>query len=287
MKVPFGIAQQGKSFRNEITTEHFVFRTCEFEQMEMEFFVEPGTQKEWHEYWCSERMKWWKRFANNKDKFRLRQHEKDELSFYSDNTYDLEYEYPWGWGELEGIASRTNYDLSRHSEASGVKLSYFDQQKPDPQTGKPGWRYTPFVIEPAAGLTRGVLLYLLDAYAEEAGVDAEGEGKTRVVLKLHPRLAPIKAAVLPLFKKDGLPDIARDIVSRFFKAGINARYDEQQSIGKRYARHDEVGTPYCLTVDHQSKEDGTVTIRYRDTTKQERIKIDEALTVVRKKLEES
>ncbi|MCO6430444.1 MAG: glycine--tRNA ligase [Deltaproteobacteria bacterium] len=284
MKVPFGIAQQGKSFRNEITTEKFIFRTCEFEQMEMEFFVEPGSQKEWLDYWCRLRLEWWKRFANNKDKFRLRQHAADELAHYADDCYDIEYEYPWGWDELEGVASRTDYDLKRHEEDSGTKLSYFDQQKADPTTGKQGWRYTPYVIEPAAGLTRAVLVYLVDAYSEESGVDAEGGEKTRVLLKLSPRLAPIKAAVLPLVKKDGLPDVARKIVEQFYAAGISASYDEQQSIGKRYARHDEIGTPYCLTVDHQTISDNMVTIRDRDTTRQERIAVDQAIETVRARI---
>ena len=285
MKIPFGIAQVGKAFRNEIITEKSVFRTCEFEQMEIEFFVEPGTQAEWHEYWKQERMNWWRTYANNKEGFRLRQHAADELAHYSDNCYDIEYQYPWGWDELEGIASRTDYDLSRHTEESGVKLTYFDQQKNDPSTGKSGWRYTPYVIEPSAGLTRATLAFLLDAYSEESGVDASGEEKTRVVLKLHPRLAPIKTAVLPLVKKDGLPDLAREIVQQFYKAGVNARYDEQHSIGKRYSRHDEIGTPYCLTVDHQSLEDRTVTIRDRDTTKQERISVEEALQTVKTRIE--
>lgn len=284
MKVPFGIAQQGKSFRNEITTEKYIFRTCEFEQMEMEFFVEPGTQAEWMKYWTKTRMEWWQGLANDKSRFRLRQHEQDELAHYADDCYDVDYQYPWGWDELEGIASRTDYDLTQHAKESGVKLSYFDQQKNDPATGKPGWRYVPYVIEPAAGLTRGVLMFLLDAYAEETGTDAEGNTKTRVVMKFNPKLAPFKAAVLPLVKKDGLPEIAREIVSVFFKEGINASYDEQQSIGKRYARHDEIGTPYCITVDHQTREDRTVTIRDRDTTTQERIKIDEALAVVRNRI---
>lgn len=284
MKVPFGIAQCGKSFRNEITTEKFIFRTCEFEQMEMEYFVEPGTQAEWMKYWTETRMSWWRRFANNKDAFRLRQHEPSELAHYADNCYDVEFAYPWGWDELEGIASRTNYDLKKHSEESGNKLSYFDQQKNDPETGKAGWRYVPYVIEPAAGLTRAVLAYLCDAYAEEGGTDAEGNDKTRALLKLHPRLSPIKVAVLPLVKKDTLPDIAREIVSTFFKAGVNSKYDEQQSIGKRYARHDEIGTPYCITVDHDSIKDGTVTIRDRDTTQQQRISVNEALIVVQQRL---
>lgn len=284
MKVPFGIAQQGKSFRNEITTEKFIFRTCEFEQMEMEFFVEPGTQREWHKHWIEARMSWWHRYANDKDSFRVRPHTDDELAHYADACADIEYKFPWGWDELEGIASRTNYDLTKHAEHSGVKLSYFDQQKPDPETGKVGWRYVPYVIEPAAGLNRAVLAYLSDAYTEDSGVDAEGEAKTRVLLKLHPRLAPIKAAVFPLVKKDGLPELAQKIVNEFWKAGVNARYDEQQSIGKRYAKHDEVGTPYCITVDHDSLNDSMVTIRDRDTTQQERISIDVALETVRRRL---
>lgn len=287
MKVPFGIAQQGKSFRNEITTEHFIFRTCEFEQMEMEYFVEPGTEQEWFDYWCEERMKWWQSLANEKDKFRLRPHEPCELAHYAAGCFDVEYDYPWGWDELEGIASRTNYDLSKHAEHSGAKLTYFDQQKNDPETGKPGWRYVPFVIEPAAGLTRAVLVYLCDAYTEDTGVDADGNEKTRVLLKLNPKIAPIKAAVLPLTKKDGLPEIGKDVVKKFLDAGINASYDEQQSIGKRYSRHDEVGTPYCLTVDHDTKDDNCVTIRDRDTTEQERISIEDALEVVRKRIAEA
>lgn len=284
MKVPFGIAQQGKSFRNEVTTEKFIFRTCEFEQMEMEYFCEPGTQKEWLKYWTDTRIGWWQRYANDKSAFKLRQHEADELAHYADDCYDIDYRYPWGWDELEGVASRTDYDLCKHAEESGVKLSYFDQQKIDPATGKPGVRYVPYVIEPAAGLTRACLAYLCDAYAEEEGVDAEGQTKTRTLLKLHPRLAPFKVAVLPLLKKDGMPEVGRKIVADFFKAGINASYDEQQSIGKRYARHDEVGTPYCLTIDHQTLQDNTVTIRDRDSTKQERISVDGALGVVKERL---
>jgi glycyl-tRNA synthetase len=284
MKVPFGIAQVGKSFRNEIVVEHYIFRSCEFEQMEMEFFCEPGTQAEWMKYWCGERMAWYHRFANNKEGFRLRPHDEDELAHYSDECYDVEYMYPWGWGELEGIASRTDYDLSKHAEATGVKLSYFDQNKQDPATGKNGWRYTPYVIEPAAGLTRSVLCFLLDAYHEEKGVDAEGKDKSRVVLKLHPKLAPYKAAVLPLVKKDGMPEKAREIIKMLRRAGLNVSYDEQQSIGKRYARHDEIGTPYCLTVDPQSLEDQTVTIRDRDTATQQRIKIEDALRIIQDRM---
>lgn len=285
-KVPFGIAQQGKSFRNEIVVEHFIFRSCEFEQMEMEFFCEPGTQKEWLDYWKNERINWYRKFANSPDDFALRQHDSDELAHYSDDCYDIEYKYPWGWDELEGVASRTDYDLKKHSEGARVKLTYFDPQKEDPKTRKMGWRYTPYVIEPAAGLTRSVLAFLLDAFQEETLTDANGKEKTRDVLKLHPLLAPYKVAVLPLVKKDGQPEKAREIVKEFQKAGINASYDEVQSIGKRYAKHDEIGTPYCLTVDNQSLEDNTVTIRDRDTTKQDRIAIADAIRTVQKRLNE-
>ncbi len=284
MKVPFGIAQMGKSFRNEITVEHFIFRCCEFEQMEMEYFVEPGTQKDWHKYWCDTRLTWWQSLANKKDDFKFYYTAKEELAHYADAGVDIQYRYPWGWDELEGIASRTNYDLTSHMNESGVKLSYFDQQKNDPQSGKPGWRYVPYVVEPAAGLTRSVLMFLLDAYSEEEGVDADGQKKVRVVLKLNPRLAPFKVAVLPLMKKDGLPEVAREIVQNFYKAGIHASYDEQQSIGKRYARHDEIGTPYCLTVDPDTLKDKAVTIRDRDTTKQERISITEAISAVQERI---
>ena len=288
LKVPFGIAQMGKSFRNEITVEHFIFRSCEFEQMEMEYFVEPGTQKEALDFWKDKRLSWYQRYANDPSKFRLRQHEPDELAHYADDCYDIEYEYPWGWGELEGIASRTDYDLKKHSESSGVRLTYFDQEKDNPETGKKGVHYTPYVVEPAAGATRTTLMYLLDAFCYDSPrPDAKGNAKTRRVLKLHPRLAPYKVAVLPLVKRDGMPELAREIVQQFFNSGINAKYDEQHQVGKRYARHDEVGTPYCLTVDGQSLEDGTVTIRDRDTTEQERIKIDEALQVVAGRLAES
>jgi len=281
MKIPFGIAQMGKSFRNEITVEHFIFRSCEFEQMEMEWFCEPGTQKEWLDYWKDQRLAWWRRYANKPDMLRLRAHEEDELAHYADACYDIEYLYPWGWDELEGIASRTDYDLKKHAEYSGKKLSYLDQQKKDPETGKNSWRYTPYVVEPAAGATRGLLVYLLDAYTEETAPDAKGEETIRTVLKLHPRLAPYKAAVLPLVKKDGMPETARKIVADFFRNGINTRYDEQHTIGRRYRRHDEAGTPFCLTIDGLTLKDGTVTIRHRDTMAQERISGDRAVEVVK------
>lgn len=286
-KVPFGIAQQGKSFRNEIVVEHFIFRSCEFEQMEMEFFVEPGTQGEWLDYWCSARMNWYQKFANSPDKFRLRRHDKDELAHYSDDCFDVEYAYPWGWDELEGIASRTDYDLKKHAAATGAKLSYFDPNKADPETGKQGWRYVPYVIEPAAGLTRSVLAFLLDAYKEEEGVDAKGNKKVRVYLALHPKLAPIKAAILPLVKKDGQPELARELVAMMREQGLNVSYDEQQSIGKRYAKHDEIGTPFCFTVDSESITDRQVTVRYRDTAEQKRVSMQEALALVKQAVDGS
>ena len=271
MKVPFGIAQMGKSFRNEITVEHFIFRSCEFEQMEMEFFCEPGTDDEWLEYWKTERMNWWKKYANDPSKFRLRAHEADELAHYAKGCFDVEYDYPWGWDELEGIANRTDYDLRKHAEHSRTKIEYFDAVERK--------RYTPFVIEPAAGATRGMLVYLVDAYTEEEIETSKGTD-TRTVLKLHPELAPIKVAVLPLVKKNGMPEVAREIVESFFDRGIAARYDEQHAIGKRYRRHDEIGTPWCLTVDGQTLEDGTLTIRDRDTMEQRRISVGDAVAEI-------
>lgn len=282
-RIPFGIAQMGKSFRNEITVEHFIFRSCEFEQMEMEYFIEPGSQDTWLDYWCNERLEWWRRYANHPENFRLRPHGEKELAHYASGCYDIEYKYPWGWDELEGVASRTNYDLLKHQEGSRKKIQYVDTLKEDPETGKAPWRYTPFVIEPAAGATRGMLVYLLDAYTLDTD-HIDEKGRPRTLLKLHPRLAPIKCAVLPLVKKDGLPEIAQNIVSEFFKAGINSKLDVQHQIGRRYRRHDEIGTPYALTVDHQSLEDQTVTIRDRDTTEQERIPIDKAVEIVRERL---
>ncbi|MCA9687169.1 MAG: glycine--tRNA ligase, partial [Myxococcales bacterium] len=278
-KIPFGIAQMGKSFRNEVTTEHFIFRSCEFEQMEMEWFCEPGTGREWLGYWKEQRMSWWRGLGLDPAKLRFREHESTELAHYSDGTFDIEYEFPWGWDELEGIASRTNYDLNAHMKGSGKKLHYTDPEKEDPDTGKKGWRYIPHVVEPAAGATRGVLAVLCGSYDEEPG-DAEGKG-ARTVLRLHPRLSPIKAAILPLVRKDGMPEVARKIADEFFRKGINAKLDEQHAVGRRYARHDEIGTPFCLTVDGQTLEDETVTIRHRDDRRQERIKVDAAVEVVK------
>ena len=260
-KPPFGIAQIGKSFRNEITPGNFIFRTREFEQMEMEFFVPPADGQRWYDYWRAERRRWYEDLGIRSDHLRLREHEADELSHYSSGTADVEYLFPIGWSELEGIANRTDFDLGRHAEFSGEKLEYFDQGSGD--------RYVPHVIEPAAGADRATLAFLVDAYDEE-----QVEGEQRTVLKLHPRLAPVKVAVLPLVRKDGQPEFARELHSVLRKRLVS-EYDEGGSIGKRYRRQDEIGTPWCVTVDHQSLEDKTVTVRDRDSLGQDRVHIDE------------
>jgi glycyl-tRNA synthetase len=270
---PFGIAQVGKSFRNEITPGNFIFRTREFEQMEMEFFVPPAQALRWFEHWLTERERWYLELGIRPDHLRLRAHEPDELSHYSSGTSDVEYLFPIGWSELEGIANRGDYDLTRHAQFSGEKLEYFDQTS--------GERYVPHVIEPAAGADRATLAFLVDAYDEEIlhGVaigehGAEGPiGELRTVLRLHPRLAPVKAAVLPLVRKDSQPDLARKVYESVREL-VQAEYDEGGSIGKRYRRQDEIGTPWCVTIDHKSIEDGTVTLRERDSLAQERLPID-------------
>jgi glycyl-tRNA synthetase len=259
-KPPFGIAQIGKSFRNEITTKQFIFRTREFEQMEMEFFVPPDQADEWFRYWLAERERWYLSLGLTEERLRLRPHDADELSHYSSGTSDIEYRFPTGWQELEGIANRGDYDLRQHAEASGEKLEYFDQAS--------GERYVPHVIEPAAGVDRAMLAFLVDAYDEE-----EKEGEQRTVLRLHPRLAPVKVAVLPLVRKDGQPELARE-VHQSLKPLMTSEYDEGGSIGKRYRRQDEIGTPWAVTIDHQSLEDRTVTLRDRDSLAQDRIEID-------------
>ncbi|HLB21915.1 MAG TPA: glycine--tRNA ligase [Solirubrobacteraceae bacterium] len=267
-KPPFGIAQVGKSFRNEITPGNFIFRTREFEQMEMEFFVAPDEAQRWFEHWLAERELWYTELGIRPDHLRLRAHDAQELSHYSSGTSDVEYLFPIGWSELEGIANRGDFDLSRHAEFSGEKLEYFDQQS--------GQRYVPHVIEPAAGADRATLAFLVDAYDEEVveGEGAgEGAGEQRTVLRLHPRLAPVKASILPLLKKEGQPELAQE-VHRAVRSVVQAEYDESGSIGKRYRRQDEIGTPYCLTIDHQSIEDRTVTLRDRDSLEQERVPIE-------------
>jgi glycyl-tRNA synthetase len=258
-KPPFGIAQIGKSFRNEITPGNFIFRTREFEQMEMEYFVPPAGAAEWHARWLDERMRWYTDLGIRPEKLRLRAHGPDELSHYSNATSDIEYLFPMGWSELEGIANRGDFDLTQHAKFSGEKLEYVDSATGD--------RYVPHVIEPAAGVDRAMLSFMVDAYDEE-----EVEGRQRTLLRLHPRLAPVKVAVLPLVNKDGQPEKAREIYEEL-RDLMPAEFDTGGSIGKRYRRQDEIGTPWGVTVDHQTMEDDTVTLRDRDTLEQSRIAI--------------
>jgi glycyl-tRNA synthetase len=269
-KPPFGIAQVGKSFRNEITPQNWIFRTREFEQMELEFFVPPAESAKWYEYWCNERLDWYIRHGIPTEMLRLRAHDADELSHYSSGTSDVEFMFPWGFDELEGIAQRTDFDLKQHAQHSGQKLDYFDQATNE--------RYVPFVIEPAAGVNRAMAAFLLAAYDE-----TEVNGEKRTVLRLHPRLAPYKVAVLPLSKKDTLTPLANEIYAQL-AANYMCDYDETQSIGKRYARQDEVGTPLCVTVDFESLEDHAVTIRERDSMEQIRVPIANITSAVRDKL---
>jgi glycyl-tRNA synthetase len=259
-KPPFGIAQVGKSFRNEITPQNWIFRTREFEQMELEFFVPPADGPQWYEYWCAERLDWYVRHGIPAEMLRLRAHDDDELSHYSSGTSDVEFLFPWGWDELEGIAQRSDYDLKQHAEHSGERLDYFD-----PATNE---RYVPHVVEPAAGATRTMAAFLLAAYDEDVIND-----EPRTVLRLHPRLAPYKVAVLPLSKKDTLTPLAREVRAALAERYL-VDYDETQAIGRRYRRQDEIGTPLCVTVDFDSLDDGAVTIRERDTTQQVRVPID-------------
>jgi glycyl-tRNA synthetase len=275
-KVPFGIAQVGKSFRNEITPGNFIFRLREFEQMEMEFFVEPGTDEEWHEYWINERLQWYVDLGISKDNLRMREHAQDELSHYSKRTVDLEYRFPFtDWGELEGIANRTDFDLKRHAEFSGEDLTYYDQDQDR--------RYHPYVIEPAAGVDRALLAFLLDAYVEEEAPSATGKMERRTLLKLHPDLAPIKVAVLPLSRNETLVPEARNILDAV-KPHWMTQYDEAGSIGRRYRRQDEVGTPYCVTVDFDTLEDRAVTVRERDSMRQDRLPLDGVVAYLQERL---
>jgi len=275
-KVPFGIAQIGKSFRNEITPGNFIFRTREFEQMEMEFFVEPGTDEEWHEYWIAERHRWYLDLGIRPENIRLRDHEKEELSHYSKRTVDVEYRYPFtDWGELEGIANRTDFDLKQHEKSSGQDLTYFDQEKDT--------RYHPYVIEPAAGVDRCLLAFLIDAYREEEAPTAKGDTEKRVYLALHKDLAPVKVAVLPLSRKEQLAPDARAVFD-LVKSSWMCDYDDAGSIGRRYRRQDEVGTPFCVTVDFDTLEDRQVTIRERDTMQQDRIPIENLLVYLQERL---
>lgn len=269
-KIPFGIAQIGKSFRNEITTGNFIFRTREFEQMEIEYFVKPGTDEKWFEYWVNERFNWYLSLGIKPENLRLRRHEKEELAHYAKDCYDIEYLFPMGWAELEGIANRGDFDLRQHAQQSGKDLSYFDDEA--------GERYIPYVIEPSAGVDRSALAFLVDAYDEEVV-----GGEKRVILRLHRQLAPIKVAVLPLSRNDRLVPLAKEIY-RELRRHFMAQYDDAQSIGRRYRRQDEIGTPFCVTIDFQSLEDGQVTIRERDSMAQIRLPIKELVEALRAKL---
>ncbi|MEU8251152.1 glycine--tRNA ligase [Nonomuraea sp. NPDC048916] len=277
-KIPFGIGQIGKSFRNEITPGNFIFRTREFEQMEMEFFVKPGTDEEWHQYWIDERFRWYSDLGINKDNLRLYEHPKEKLSHYSKRTVDVEYRFNFTggeWGELEGIANRTDFDLTAHSKASGVDLSFFEQDT--------GERYVPFVIEPAAGVDRATLTFMIDAYTEDEAPNAKGVMEKRTVMRLDHRLAPVKVAVLPLSRNADLSPKARDLAAQL-RRRWNVEFDDAGAIGRRYRRQDEIGTPFCVTVDFDTLDDQAVTIRERDSMAQERISLDQVDSYLRQHL---
>jgi len=270
LKLPFGIAQIGKSFRNEITPGQFVFRTREFEQMEMEYFCRPEEADKWFQYWLDARFNWYTSLGLDESRLRLRSHDPDELSHYSSDTADVEYEFPWGWDELEGIANRSDYDLRQHAELSGVDLRYYDQDADE--------RFFPYVIEPAAGATRATFAFLIDAYHEETVNDEQ-----RTLLRLHPRLAPYKVAVLPLSKRPELIEPAERVAEDLRKRWM-VELDLTQSIGRRYRRQDEIGTPYCVTIDFDSLEDGAATVRDRDTMRQDRVAMDQLAGFLSEKL---
>ena len=274
MKIPFGIAQIGKAFRNEIVTKNFIFRTCEFEQMEMQFFVRPGEEMKWYEYWKNTRMAWHRSLGLGDEHYRFHNHEK--LAHYANAAADVEFEFPFGFKEVEGIHSRTDFDLGNHAKFSGKKLQYFDAES--------GESYVPYVVETSIGVDRMVLLVLSAAYREEkVNKSDDGDGDERVVLAIPPMLAPVKFAVLPLVKKDGLPEKAREIMNTL-KFDYNSQYDEKDSIGKRYRRQDAIGTPFCITIDHQTLADNTVTIRYRDSMAQERVPVDALAAILDEKV---
>jgi len=278
MKPPFGIGQMGKSFRNEITPGNFIFRTREFEQMEMEFFVKPGEDEKWHEYWIEQRHNWYLDLGINPDNLRLFDHPKEKLSHYSKRTVDIEYRFGFQggeFGELEGIANRTDFDLKTHSASSGVDLSYFDQTEEK--------RWTPFVIEPAAGLTRSLMAFMVDAYSEDEAPNAKGGVDTRTVLRLDYRLSPVKAAVLPLSRNEALNPIAKSLAAELRK-NWNIDFDDSGAIGRRYRRQDEIGTPFCITIDFETADDQSVTIRERDSMAQERVSLDKVASYLFERL---
>jgi glycyl-tRNA synthetase len=270
-KIPFGIAQTGKAFRNEITPGNFIFRTREFEQMEMQYFVKPGKDEPAFDLWKQKRMAWYLGLGIRKEKLRFHEHGKDELAHYAKTAFDIEYEYPIGWKELEGIHNRTDYDLSRHQEYSGKDLTYFDDASRE--------RFVPYIIETSAGVDRTVLTCLIDGYEEE-----QLENETRTVLHLHPRIAPIKAAIFPLVNKDGMPELARKVFEDL-KSEVNVFYDASGAVGRRYRRQDEAGTPFCITVDSQTLQDETVTIRDRDTMKQDRVSVNALIGELKRRIE--
>jgi glycyl-tRNA synthetase len=275
-KLPFGVAQIGRSFRNEITPGNFIFRLREFEQMEMEYFCKPGTDEDWHQHWLQERLAWFKRLGVREENLRLREHEKDELSHYSKATYDIEYHYAaLGWSELEGIANRTDFDLSAHAKVSGKALTYFDEESNE--------HIVPYVIEPAVGVDRTFLVLLYDAYREEEAPTASGGTETRTYLKLHSSVAPIKVAVLPLSRNEKLGPVSRDVYNRL-RPHFMTQFDDAQSIGRRYRRQDEIGTPLCVTIDFETLDDNAVTIRERDSMEQARVRIEELVPALREKL---
>ena len=272
-RIPFGIAQIGKAFRNEVTTKNFIFRTCEFEQMEMQFFVAPGQDEKWFEYWKEQRIRFYDKLGIRKNKLRFHQHGPTELAHYAKDAYDIEFEFPMGWQELEGIHNRSDFDLNRHQEFSGKDLKYLDDQTRE--------KYIPFIVETSAGLTRSVLMVLSDAYEEET----IGENDVRTVMHFHPKLAPITVGVFPLVKKDGIAELAKKIELEL-REDFATFYDQSGAIGRRYRRQDEIGTPYCITVDYDSKEDNTVTLRYRDSMEQVRVKVEDLAATIRKAIKE-
>ncbi|MDR2482855.1 MAG: glycine--tRNA ligase [Treponema sp.] len=283
MKIPFGIAQIGKAFRNEIVTKNFIFRTCEFEQMEMQFFVKPGADEEWFNEWRKRRWAYYEKLGVKMNHLRWHQHGPDELAHYAKDAYDIEYLFPMGWKELEGVHNRSNYDLSRHTEYSGKDLQYIDQENSGGGNSVP--RFIPFIIETSAGLTRTLLMILCDAYDEEKVADKGSDDDWRTVLRFHPALAPVTAAVLPLMKKDGLAELAQDI-RRELKEDFATDYDQSGAIGRRYRRQDEAGTPFCVTVDYESKENSTVTLRFRDSMEQVRVPRVELAARLRQEIKE-
>jgi glycyl-tRNA synthetase len=272
---PFGIAQIGKAFRNEINTKNFLFRTREFEQMEMQFFVKPGTDDEWFGYWKEQRLEWFIKLGIAKERLQFQRHEPEKLAHYAKDAFDIEYAFPFGWGEIEGIHNRTDYDLTRHEEFSGKSMKYFDEQTKE--------KYTPYIIETSAGASRSFMAFLIDAFREEAAPTADGRTEQRTVLGLHPKIAPVKAAVFPLVNRDGMQEVARKIETAM-RPHFRVFYDDSGAVGRRYRRQDEAGTPFCVTVDSQTLTDQSVTVRQRDSMLQERIGMDHVVSYLRDKI---